>query len=54
MTELFIIGFIAMSIVAAIAIGYGFYLAKKLNSFRYSQKDVYNFLKKQRREAGFM
>ncbi|NQG98454.1 hypothetical protein HO675_10220 [Streptococcus suis] len=46
------IGFVAMSLVAAIAIGYGFYLTKKLNSFRYSQKDAYDFLKEQRRKAG--
>ncbi|HEL1668985.1 TPA: hypothetical protein U1268_001334 [Streptococcus suis] len=54
MTELFIIGFIAMTIVAFTAIGYGFYLTYKLNTFGYSQNDAYEFLKKQRREAGFM
>ncbi|MFM0761338.1 hypothetical protein P7J38_03365 [Streptococcus suis] len=54
MTKLFIIGFIAMTMVAFIAIGYGFYLTYKLNTFRYSQKDAYNFLKEQRRKAGFM
>lgn len=54
MTTILAIGFIAMTIVAFTAIGYGFYLTYKLNTFRYSQKDAYNFLKKQRREAGFM
>ncbi|HEL2423525.1 TPA: hypothetical protein TZW74_001732 [Streptococcus suis] len=54
MTEALAVGFIAMTFVAFAAIGYGFYLTHKLNSFRYSQKDAYNFLKKQRRGAGFM
>ena len=54
MTEVLAAGFIAMTMVAITAIGYGVYLTYKLNTFRYSQKDAYNFLKKQRREAGFM
>ncbi|HEM2792139.1 TPA: hypothetical protein U0603_000214 [Streptococcus suis] len=54
MTELFIIGFIAMTMVAFTAIGYGFYLTHKLNTLKCKQKDAYDFLKKQRRESGFM
>lgn len=48
------IGFVAMTLVAFTAIGYGFYLTKKLKSTKYTQKDAYDFLIKQRREAGFM
>lgn len=54
MTEVLAVGFVAMTFVAFVAIGYGFYLTYKLNSFKYSQKNAYDFLKKQRREAGFM
>lgn len=43
MTTLLTIGFISMTLVAAVAIGRGFYLTRKLNTFRYSQKDAYNF-----------
>lgn len=53
MTTILTIGFVAMSAVAFAAIGYGFYLVKKVNSYNYRQKAAYDFLAEERRKRGF-
>ncbi|HEM3628871.1 TPA: hypothetical protein U2D18_002031 [Streptococcus suis] len=53
MTELFIIGFIAMTMVAFTAIVHGRKLAKQLNSEQFQQELVNEVLKERRRKAGF-
>ena len=52
MTTILTIGFVAMSVIAFAAIGYGFQLVKKVNSYNYRQKAAYDFLAEERRKAG--
>ena len=50
MTTILAIGLVAMSLVAFTAIGYGFYMIHKINSYEYRKKEAYRFLKEERRK----
>ncbi|MGT2812894.1 hypothetical protein [Streptococcus minor] len=52
MTTILTIALVAMSLVAFTAIGYGFYIIHKINSYEYRKKEAYRFLKEERRKAG--
>lgn len=52
MTIILTIALVAMSLVAFTAIGYGFYIIHKINSYEYRQTEAYKFLAEERRKVG--
>ena len=52
MTTILTIALVAMSLVAFTAIGYGFYIIHKINSYEYRQTEAYKFLAEERRKVG--